>query len=113
MWPAPHGAVCAAVLPHAMDVNVRAVRSRAPGKLARFEEVARLVTGRPGATAEDGVAWIAELVLRLEIPPLRAYGVSEGDVDALVEKASRASSMKGNAVELTREELREVISRAI
>src|SRR5215831_15091557 len=60
MWPAPHGAVCAVVLPHAMDVNVRAARSRAPEKLARFEEVARLVTGRSYATAEDGVAWIAD-----------------------------------------------------
>jgi alcohol dehydrogenase class IV len=113
MWPAPHGAVCAAVLPHAMEVNVRAVRSRALGKLSRFEEVARLVTGDSGATAEDGVAWIADLVRRLEIPPLRSYGVSREDVDLLVEKASRASSMKGNAVELTVEELREIISRAI
>jgi len=113
MWSAPHGAVCAAVLPHAMDVNVRAVRSRAPQKLARFEEVARLVTGRSHATAEDGVAWIADLVRRLEIPPLRTYGVGMDDVETLVEKASKASSMKGNAVELTREELVEVISRAI
>jgi alcohol dehydrogenase class IV len=113
MWPAPHGAVCAAVLPHAMEVNVRVARSRAPGKLSRFEEVARLITGCSGATAEDGAAWIAELVRRLEIPPLRSYGVSPGDVDVLVEKASRASSMKGNAVELTMEELREIISRAI
>jgi alcohol dehydrogenase class IV len=113
MWPAPHGAVCAAVLPHAMDVNVRAVRSRAPEKLARFEEVARLVTGRSHATAEDGVAWIADLVRRLEVPPLRTYGVTMNDVDIVVEKASKASSMKGNAVELTRDELVEVISRAL
>jgi alcohol dehydrogenase class IV len=113
MWPAPHGAVCAAVLPHAMEVNVRAVRSRAPAKLARFEEVARLVTGRSGAAAEDGVAWILELVRRLEIPPLRSYGVSAADLDLLVDKASRASSMKGNPVELTREELCEVVSKSL
>jgi alcohol dehydrogenase class IV len=113
MWPAPHGAICAAVLPHAMAVNLRAVRSRAPEKRSRFEEVARLLTGRSGATAEDGVAWIAELVRRLEIPPLRVYGVTPGDLGGLVEKASRASSMKGNAVELTREELREIIALAL
>ena len=45
MFPAPHGAVCAAVLPHAMEVNVRALRARAPEKLARYDEVARLITG--------------------------------------------------------------------
>jgi alcohol dehydrogenase class IV len=112
-WPAPHGAVCAAVLPHAMEVNLRAVGSRAPEKLGRFEEVARLLTGRSGANAEDSVGWIADLVRRLEIPPLRTYGVSTADVDAIVDKASRASSMKGNAVELTREELREIATAAI
>src|SRR5215471_16034683 len=62
MFPAPHGAVCAALLPHVFEINVRAVRERAPEKLARFDEVARLVTGRPHATAEDGAGWIADLV---------------------------------------------------
>ena len=65
------------------------------------------------ATAEDGVAWIAELVRRLEIPPLRSYGVSRGDIDALADKASQASSMKGNPVDLRKEDLCDVISRAI
>jgi alcohol dehydrogenase class IV len=113
MFPAPHGAICAAILPHAMDVNLRAVRERAPEKLKKFEGIAMLVTWKPTATPEDGVALLAELVRRLEIPPLRSYGVSTGDVDILVEKASRASSTKGNPVELTREELCEVISRAL
>jgi alcohol dehydrogenase class IV len=48
----------------------------------------------------------------LEIPPLRAYGVGEGDLEALVEKAAHASSMKANAVALTREEMREIVARA-
>jgi alcohol dehydrogenase class IV len=113
MFPAPHGAVCAAILPHAIKVNVRAVRSRAPEKLARFDEVACLLTGRSGATAAEGVEWIAQLVRRLEIPPLRHYGISSADIPALVEKASKASSMKGNAIELTTEELTEAISAAV
>jgi alcohol dehydrogenase class IV len=100
MWAAPHGAVCAALLPYAMEVNLRAVRDR-----VRFEEVARLLTGLPHATAEDGVKWIAELVTRLEIPRLREYGIGEADVDMLVEKAAAASSMKGNPAVLTAEEL--------
>ena len=68
MFPAPHGAVCAAVLPHAMEVNVR--RAARPGarrakRLRRYDEVARLLTGRAGATAEDGVRWIAALCRKL------------------------------------------------
>ncbi len=112
MFAAPHGAICAALLPYAMEVNVRALRARAPEKLARYGEVARLITGKPHADANDGVAWIATLCRKLDIPPLRKYGVAESDLDVLVEKAAQASSMKGNPIVLTGEELREIVSRA-
>ena len=84
-----------------------------PGKLIRYDEVARLLTGNPHAIAPDGVAWIATLCQKLEIPPLRTYGVAESDLAALVEKAAQASSMKGNPIVLTAEELREIISLAL
>jgi len=115
MFPAPHGAVCAAVLPHAMEANVRALRARAPASdaLRRYDEVARLLTGRPHATAEDGVRWTQEVSRRLEIPSLRAYGVSDADIPVLVEKAELASSMKGNPIRLTPDELREIVTAAI
>jgi alcohol dehydrogenase class IV len=113
MFPAPHGAVCAAILPHAMRVNIRAVGERQSWKLARFDEIARLLTGRPHAIAPDAASWLREICARLEIPPLRAYGVSQDDVPALVEKASQASSMKGNPLVLTGDELREILSAAI
>jgi alcohol dehydrogenase class IV len=115
MFPAPHGAVCAAVLPYAMAVNVRALRARAPEgqALRRYEEIARLLTGRPQATADEGVQWVAELCRKLEILPLRTYGVREEHISDLVEKSARASSMKGNPIPLTGEELREIAARAI
>ena len=113
MFPAPHGAVCAALLPHAMDVNVEALRARSPEKLERYHGVARLLTGKPHATASDGVAWVAALCRKLEIPPLRNYGVTQSDLPVLVEKAAQANSMKGNPIVLTEGELREIISRAL
>jgi alcohol dehydrogenase class IV len=114
MWTAPHGAVCAAVLPHAMDVTVRALRQRAPGSdsLRRYDEVARLLTGNPHAAAADAVKWIAEVCRRLEIPPLRTYGVRPEDFAVLAEKAAKASSMQANPIVLTAEELTEIITRA-
>jgi alcohol dehydrogenase class IV len=115
MFPAPHGATCAALLPHALAVNIRAMEERAPGSqaLRRCGEVARLLTGDPQAVAEDGVRWIADLCRRLEIAPLRKYGVSANDIPSLVEKAARASSMKGNPIVLTTAELSEIIAAAI
>jgi alcohol dehydrogenase class IV len=115
MFPAPHGAVCAAVLPHAIEVNIRALRRRAPESpaLARYQEVARLLTGRAQAAAEEAARWAASMVSRLEIPPLSTYGVSAADIPALVGNAAKASSMKGNPIALTPEELSEIIAPAI
>jgi alcohol dehydrogenase class IV len=112
---APHGAICAALLPHVCAANLRAIETRASDHPARgrYEIVARTLTGRPDARAEDGVAWLRALVEELQIPPLRTYGLDEADVDALVDQASRASSMKANPIALTDEELREVLVRVL
>jgi alcohol dehydrogenase class IV len=115
MFDAPHGAVCAALLPHGMAMNIRAARARAPesATLRRYETVARLLTGKPDATPEEGVEWVGHLCRELQIPPLSLYGIQEQDVPTLVEKASRASSTKGNPITLTTEELREIITCAL
>jgi alcohol dehydrogenase class IV len=115
MFPAPHGAVCAAVLPHAMTINIQALRAREPqGRaLQRYDEVARLLTENPHATAEEGAQWVGKLCRHFEIPPLRTYGVREADVAELAEKAVKTSSMKGNPIALTMEELQEIAKRSI
>jgi alcohol dehydrogenase class IV len=114
MFDAPHGAVCAAVLPYATEVNIRALRARVPDGdgLRRYAEVARLLTGRPQAGAGDAAEWTSEICRRLEIPPLRTYGVRPEYFPELVEKAAHASSMKANPIALTADELTEIITRA-
>jgi alcohol dehydrogenase class IV len=115
MFDAPHGAICAALLPHGMAVNIRASRARAPEgeTLRRYETVARLLTGEPDATAEEGIEWVRRLCQELQIPPLSSYGIQERDVPTLVEKASRASSTKGNPITLTMDELRQLLTSAL
>ncbi|MEQ2005511.1 MAG: iron-containing alcohol dehydrogenase [Limisphaerales bacterium] len=115
MFPAPHGAVCAALLPGVMEANIRALRERARdnGALRRYDEVARLVTGSPQATADDGVAWVRGLCGELRIAPLRTWGLVEPDVPAVVEKAAQASSMKANPVVLTAAEQGAVLMAAL
>ncbi len=114
MFPAPHGAVCAALLPHVMAANLRALRLRAPASaaLSRYERVARLLTGDVTAIADDGASWVGKLVRDLQIPPLRAYGIAEGHVGELVEKAAQANSMKANPIQLTPAELAETLRAA-
>jgi alcohol dehydrogenase class IV len=111
---APHGLVCACLLPHVEEMNVRALRSRSPGSpaLKRFEEVARIMTGNPAARADDGIAWLRELCSHMKVPLLREMGIDEGFHPELVSGARRASSMKGNPIVLTDEELSEILHRA-
>jgi len=115
MFPVPHGAVCASLLPHVMAVNVRALQARAPQSepLHRYDEMARILTGDRRATAAGGVAWVQGLCQALRIPSLASYGVTEGNFPLLIEKASRSSSMKGNPIALTSEEMVEILEGAL
>lgn len=113
-YDAPHGAVCAALLPHVLHVNLRAVRARGDqAALARFEALARIVTLDPHAEAEAGVAVLTALCAELGAPGLSAYGVTESQLGTLVEKAERASSMRGNPLVLTRDELLAIARAAL
>lgn len=114
-FPAPHGAVCAALLPFALEVNLRALRARAPDhpSLPRFDDLAAWLTGRAGASAEEGIAWVADLCRELRIPGLSRYGATSADVPDLVARAKAASSMRANPIALTDAELAEIAERAL
>jgi len=112
---APHGVICGRLLPYVVAVNVRALTERQPGSAAlrRYDEVAQMLTGEAHATAGDGVAWVQELCDALRVPGLVAYGVTEADLPVLVEKSAVASSMQGNPIRLTAEEMEEILRRAL
>ena len=114
-FPAPHGAVCAALLPQVMKANVRALQVRGgdTDRLNRYVRVAHLLTGDAHASAADGVDWVERLRDDLKIPSLGIYGVSRADVDDLVSAATRASSMRGNPIGLEAAELRQVLLAAL
>jgi len=115
MFPAPHGAVCAALLPRVMDANLRALRSQAPESeaLRRMSQVARLLTGRAGQAADEAVSWLAALVRDLAIPRLSFWGITPADLPEIAGAAARSSSMRGNPVALTTEELTAAVTAAL
>jgi len=110
---APHGAVCAALLPGTVAANLGALRERDPEGpgLARYGTVSRLLTGRDDAGQLP--AWLDGLRADLAIPGLAAYGVTDADLGALAAAAARASSTRANPVVLTEAELRSVIRSAL
>ncbi len=113
MFNAPHGAVCAALLPHVMRANVHALRESAADSpvLQRYGEVARLLTGRAQAVPEEGIAWVEEL--GLPIPRLGHWGIRPNDIPELVQKAAIASSMKANPVVLSSAQLTAIVEAAV
>ncbi len=115
MYDAPHGAICAALLAPVFAANVAALQERAPGSpvLARYAELARILTGDPLARIEDGAAALRDLCADLQIPPLSHYGFTLADAPALILKAQAASSMKANPLALTDDELYTILERAV
>ena len=109
-----HGALCARLLPFVMEANIRAVGERGDSAtLGRFTEIARTLTGHPGAVAPDGVSWVRRLCDEMRIPTLREAGLSLADCGRIIPLARQASSMKGNPVALSDEELLEIIQAAL
>jgi alcohol dehydrogenase class IV len=115
LFSAPHGAVCARLLPHVMAVNLKALQARQPESEAvmRYNEVGRLLTGDPAAAALDGVAWLHDLCATLHVKPLAAYGLTAADFSTLVTQAAAANSMRGNPIKLTPDEMLEILERAV
>ena len=109
------GAIRARPLSCDRSAWITALRARDPegGALARYTEVAGILTGQAGAAAEDGAAWLSNLVRELGIPGLAAYGMSAEDCSAVVAKAANASSMKANPIVLTEGELAQVFCESL
>ena len=116
MFHAPHGAVCAALLPHVMAANLRAMRgggAHSPGRShAPTKSVACCSAGltprptppSPGSAASSNV-WAS-----------RAWASSAwsaADLPAIAEQAQRSSSMKGNPVALGADQLIAVLTAAL
>jgi alcohol dehydrogenase class IV len=114
MLHAPHGALCARLLPFVMGANLKALEMRQPEHtaMARYIEIAQILTGDKNATAHDGVKWALELVNDLKIPTLSAYGLNTENFPEAVEKTMMANSFKGNPIALNEAELRGILEKA-
>lgn len=114
MYGIPHGIVCAGLLPYSIETNVRALEEREKDNkaLARYKEVAEILTGDENATIKDGMNWISDLCRHLSIPKFEDFGMKKEDFPVIIEKSMGASSMKGNPITLTEAELEEMLEKA-
>jgi len=112
-FPCPHGAVCARLLVPAWKANAAALERADPSVRERFLDASRLLSGRPDATISDGLEVLEALSQAAMAPPLSRWGMTESDIPAVREAGMRASSMKGNPVELSPDEIDAILREAL
>lgn len=109
MTGAAHGAICGALLGPVLRANRAAATGEARDRLDR---VCAIIAEGFGGQAQDAPQAVQDWAQAAGLPDLAGLGVRAGDHAAIVEAARGASSMKGNPVALSQEELTEILRRA-
>ncbi len=114
MFSAPHGTICAALLPAVVKANIQALEDRSAENpaLVKYQEAFRIITGSNNAGLADGLQWISDLCSSLKVPRLAELGITEPDFPTIIAKSKNASSMKGNPIQLTDDELGTILTES-
>ncbi len=120
MFHAPHGAICAALLPAVVRVNSLVLEDTQPQHpaLGRYAAMADWLAGAHAVTGTEQkinalADWLDALRVELKIPGLREFGVSQANLEILAEKGAAASSTRANPVDLNSRHLRRILETAM
>lgn len=115
MFDVSHGLVCGRLLPYVVKANVNALLARDKDNpvIDRFIEIGKLVCGHRSRLAEDAATCIEKFVEDLNIPGLANFGINQEYFPEIIQKTQLSSSMKGNPIKLTDEELAGILNGAL
>ncbi len=113
-FPIPHGVVCGTLLAEATEVNLRALAERLPESpaLAKYARLGVLLGEGGGDPLAGLVGQLRRWTDRLPLPRLGRYGMKEDDIERVV-AACRGGSMKTNPIDLTDDELAQLLRRRL
>ncbi|MFO1428832.1 MAG: iron-containing alcohol dehydrogenase [Candidatus Competibacteraceae bacterium] len=117
-FPIPHGVVCGTLVAAATEVNITALRERAPAgpALEKYAKAGAILNARPYSDPDEAcdalVATLRDWIRRLELPPLSHYGIQTGDFPRIVVHC-RGGSMKTNPLVLTDEEVTVILRQRL
>ena len=113
-FPIPHGVVCGALLFEATRINIQALKERDEHHpaLAKYAKVGRLFAPEMFMDVEDALKMLMGMLelwqQHLQMPKLSVYGVSEHDVERIIENVS-GGSYATNPIMLTHDELKTLL----
>jgi alcohol dehydrogenase class IV len=101
----PHGMGCACLLSPTMEMNLEALKERAPGSpiFSRYAEIRNALGDLPS---------LDQLRRDLGVPALAAFGLTRDEIPAII-AGSRAGSMNYNPIVLTDSELERILLAAM
>jgi alcohol dehydrogenase len=117
-FPMPHGVVCGTLLAEATRTNIEVMRERQPNNngLIKYARVAEIVCEQRFKSPEQGwqslVHLLSDWTDALNLPRLSHYGLTEADLDRVVQH-SRGSSMKTNPIVLNDGEIRDLLLKRL
>ncbi|MBL6950382.1 MAG: iron-containing alcohol dehydrogenase [Bacteroidales bacterium] len=113
MFPIPHGVVCGALLAPATRINIAKLKQSEanPVSLRKYVETGKLFSDEQKSDdyfLKVLVEKLFEWTTTFNIPKLRMYGVTDGDFDRIIS----GTTLKNNPVELSRDELMQILTLA-
>lgn len=113
----PHGVVCGTLLPAATKINIERLQEKTDDahkeRLRKHVKVARILPGTAKMTDEDALSFLVKIfqswVDQFKVPRLRHYGIKEDDFKKII----KASSIKNNPVDLSKDDLRRILSERL
>ncbi len=103
-----HGQICAAILPSAFLVNRLATKG-GPGFEVTFHRMEKISQLLSGDCQQPGEEILAEMARIMKIPSLSKLGIMKTEFNMIIEKATQSSSMKGNPISLSSEDLMKIL----
>jgi alcohol dehydrogenase class IV len=109
---APHSVISSRLAPYVMQENIKAAKSAGRNDLlTRYRTIAKLLTGRDDATHQDGVDWVNDMLIKLDIPKLTEFGLCDTSFDSVSQDALKTVAIKGNPLPLTQERLEYILGQ--
>ena len=114
-FPIPHGVACGTLVATATQINIEALRGRAPSHpaLDKYAQVGRLLAQRGDLAPDDARGALIDILFdwtrTLQLPTLDHYGVRPSDIPRIVAN-SRGSSMKTNPILLDDTEIAAIVT---